>query len=74
MTRYMFIAAALLLSFGLTACVTGPTRAVATPWAALAFHSFAQPEALEPSSKAVNADVARLLDQQEASGTLVAAR
>ena len=75
MTRNMFIAAALVLSCGLTACVaTGPTRAVATPWGALAFHSFAQPKAPEPNAKAVNADVARLLDEQEGSGTLVAAR
>jgi hypothetical protein len=71
----MFIAAALILSCGLTACVTaGPTRAVATPWGALAFHAFAQPKALEPNAKAVDADVARLLDEQDGSQTLVATR
>jgi hypothetical protein len=71
----MLIATALVLSCGLTACMTtGSTRAVATPWGALAFHSFAQSKADEPSAKAVNADVARLLDEQEGRGTLVAAR
>jgi hypothetical protein len=71
----MFIAAALVLSCGLTACATtGPTRAVGTPWGALVFHSFAQPKAQEPNAKAVDADVAQLLDEQEGAGTWVAAR
>jgi hypothetical protein len=75
MPRLMFTVAALVLSWGLTACATTEsTRAVATPWGALAVHQFAQPKAREPNAKSIDADVARLLDEQEGSGALVAAR
>ena len=73
MTRYMFIVAA--LSCALTGCATtGPTRGVVTPWGGLAVHSFNGPKAQAPDAKAVNAEVARLLDDQDEGATRVAAR
>jgi hypothetical protein len=53
---------------------TGATHALATPWGALAVHSFSPAQSVEPNAKAVNAEVARLLDAQAERGTLVAAR
>jgi hypothetical protein len=75
MKSHILIAAIFFCASFQTGCASrGPTRAVLTPWGAMAFHSFRPPAGREADDKAVNAEVARLLDEQDTSGTFVAAR
>jgi hypothetical protein len=53
----------------------GPTRALATPWGVGGVHSFGpQPMREEASAAEVNAQVARLLEEDRTPGTRMAAR
>jgi hypothetical protein len=75
MKRHMLIAAIFFFAICQAGCASrGPTRAVLTPWGGMAIHSFRPPASRGADGKAVNAEIARLLDEQDASGTFVAAR
>jgi hypothetical protein len=75
MKRSIVVAPILLCAIAQTGCVSSaPTRALATPWGAIGIHSFRPTASGKPDDKAVNAEVARLLDEQDGSGTFVAAR
>ena len=75
MKRCMLLAAIFLCAVTQTGCASrGATRGLVTPWGAAAIHTFHPAAANEPDDKAVNAEVARLLDEQDSNGTFVAAR
>ncbi len=75
MKRYMLFAAIVFCVIAQTGCASrGSTRGLVTPWGAAAIHNFRPAAVHEPDDKALNAEVARLLDEQDSSGTFVAAR
>jgi hypothetical protein len=75
MKRYVLLAGIFFRAIAQTGCAgRRATRGVVTPWGAAAIHTIRPAAVHEPDDRALNAEVARLLDPQDSSGTFVAAR